>query len=205
MLQYSKLDYNSKFAEEEEQRNKAQQELNKINKRNLDRKKVYILNKHIFPSMANLILFFEYLAKDSGLKEMFEDDVKELFGYIKKSPDAEKREDEDDADYTMRNAILRRFLESIFLRLDFAKNPNDFRFDLLEEIYDIFTRCFYSILLSKNLGKIPNDITNSIELIGYLTKLHARNYKVENKKKILIKNQTVQLLLILRNKKSNKI
>lgn len=90
MLQYSKLDYNSKFAEEEEQRNKAQQELNKINKRNLDRKKVYILNKHIFPSMANLILFFEYLAKDSGLKEMFEDDVKELFGYIKKSPDAEK-------------------------------------------------------------------------------------------------------------------
>ena len=110
-----------------------------------------------------------------------------------------------DAEYTMRNAILRRFLESIFLRLDFAKNPNDFRFDLLEEIYDIFTRCFYSILLSKNLGKIPNDITNSIELIGYLTKLHARNYKVENKKKILIKNQTVQLLLILLNKKSNKI
>ena len=169
--------------------------------------------------MANLILFFEYLAKDSGLKEMFEDDVKELFGYIKKSPDAEKWEDEDDADYrerinimrkydaeyTMRNAILRRFLESIFLRLDFAKNPNDFRFDLLEEIYDIFTRFFYSILLSKNLAKIPNDITNSIELIGYLTKLHARNYKVENKKKILIKNQTVQLLLILLNKKSNKI
>ena len=59
----------------------------KINKRNLDRKKRYVLDKFIFQSMANMIFFFEYLKKYPDLREVFEDDIKELFGFIRVGPD----------------------------------------------------------------------------------------------------------------------
>jgi hypothetical protein len=47
-------------------------------RRSLDTEKVKILNTHIFPSMANLVTFLEYSQKDE-LREVFADDIKELF------------------------------------------------------------------------------------------------------------------------------
>ena len=44
------------------------QELIRI-KRNLDKRKVDVLNKHIFRSMANLIVFFDNLAEHLELRE----------------------------------------------------------------------------------------------------------------------------------------
>ena len=55
--------------------------------RNLDRMKVYILNKHIFQAMANLTFFFESIAESPELQEVFEDDIKELLFWRKKKID----------------------------------------------------------------------------------------------------------------------
>ncbi len=42
------------------------------------RMKVYVLDKIIFPSMANVLAFFEYVSKNPDLQELFDDDIKEL-------------------------------------------------------------------------------------------------------------------------------
>jgi hypothetical protein len=44
-----------------------------------DRMKVYIRDKIIFPSMANLIYFLETISVNPELKELFDDDLKDLF------------------------------------------------------------------------------------------------------------------------------
>ena len=54
------------------------QESNK-EKRGLDKRKVGVLDNHIFPSFANLIMFVEYIAKSPYLRHMFEDDLRALF------------------------------------------------------------------------------------------------------------------------------
>lgn len=46
--------------------------------RELDRKKVYVLDKVLFPAMADLIYFFEALAVSKKMSEAFDEDVKEL-------------------------------------------------------------------------------------------------------------------------------
>jgi hypothetical protein len=47
-------------------------------KRYLDKEKVLILDKHIFPAMANLQFFFYYVSRYPELREVFDDDIKEL-------------------------------------------------------------------------------------------------------------------------------
>jgi hypothetical protein len=47
-------------------------------KRKNDRRKVYALNTNIFPSMANLIAFFESIRKSPELQVDFEDEIEEL-------------------------------------------------------------------------------------------------------------------------------
>ena len=47
-------------------------------KRNNDSKKVRRLNDYIFPSMANLIAFFEYMKNNPELQKDFEEDIQEL-------------------------------------------------------------------------------------------------------------------------------
>lgn len=46
--------------------------------RNLDRRKVYILDNLVFPSMANLIYFFEAMASSTRLTNAFEDELEEI-------------------------------------------------------------------------------------------------------------------------------
>ena len=48
-------------------------------KRRLDKRKKYLLDKFIFPAMANLTIFTEYTAKSPYLERLFKDELKELF------------------------------------------------------------------------------------------------------------------------------
>jgi hypothetical protein len=58
----------------------------------LQRRKSHWLNKCIFPSMANLTVFLEYVAKSAELQKVFDDDLKELF--LGRKTDEEEYEDE---------------------------------------------------------------------------------------------------------------
>jgi len=46
--------------------------------KNNKRMKVHILDKIIFPSMANLVVFFEYVSNHGNLQKVFDDDIQEL-------------------------------------------------------------------------------------------------------------------------------
>lgn len=46
-----------------------------------DDRKVYVLNNHLFRSMANLIYFFEFLDRNPELIDKFLDDIEDLLGY----------------------------------------------------------------------------------------------------------------------------
>jgi hypothetical protein len=46
----------------------------------MNRMKVYVLNKIIFPSMANVVYFLETVSENPELQKVFDDDLKELFG-----------------------------------------------------------------------------------------------------------------------------
>lgn len=45
----------------------------------LVKRKVDVLNKHIFPAMANLTVLIEKMQQNSYIREIFDDDVKALF------------------------------------------------------------------------------------------------------------------------------
>jgi hypothetical protein len=52
----------------------------------LDRLKVYYLDKHIFPALANLAFFFEATAKHPELDDLYRNDIKDLLGIRRKKP-----------------------------------------------------------------------------------------------------------------------
>lgn len=94
---------------------------------NLDTKlrqdKKRLLENVIFPSMTNLVSFFDYLAKYQELRDLFEDDVKELLGFI--GPNA-KYEDN----------IMSRMLQSIFT-WDRKNDRDNFRTELISSIQNV--------------------------------------------------------------------
>jgi hypothetical protein len=91
--------------------------------RNLDRMKVHVLDKFIFPSMANLTVFLEYIAKNEELQATFDDDLKELF--------FGKGTGKSDA-----TIVFQRFIQStITWNWKKKENANDFRLAL------IYNRC----------------------------------------------------------------
>jgi hypothetical protein len=77
-------------------------------KRKLDRRKIDVLNKHIFPSMANLTVFLEYIAESYRIgcggyvNKIFEEDLEALF-FAKSTVDKSKS-----GAY-----IFRRFIDAI--------------------------------------------------------------------------------------------
>jgi len=103
---------------------------------NINNKKTRLLDGTILPSMANLIVFFEYLTKYPQLRELFEDDVKELFGYVRG----------DQKKFQERPAIIRRFISAVFnswplIKKDpkdpnseYVQDPNNFRLDVIGDL-----------------------------------------------------------------------
>ncbi len=51
----------------------------KKKKDSLDKRKVIVLNKHIFPALANLTVLVEAMQEESYIRGKFEDDLRELF------------------------------------------------------------------------------------------------------------------------------
>ena len=115
-------------------------------KRLLQRRKVDVLDKHIFRSMANLVLFFKYLEDHPELREIYEEDVKELLGFIGKNA---KYEDN----------IITRLLQSI-LKWDSNNDPNNFRLELISSIQNVlFNKIIFLSLMDNKLG---DSMTNGI-------------------------------------------
>ena len=106
-----------------------------------------LLDNVIFPSMANLVVFFKYMAEDSKVRDIFEEDLKELLGFI--GQNAKKYEDN----------IITKLLQSI-LEWDTNREPNNFRLELVSSIQNvIYHKLTYLTLMDKNLG---DSITNTI-------------------------------------------
>ena len=93
---------------------------------NLKKRKTDVLNK-IFTSMANLIFFFECIAENDEIRSVFENDILDLLGVIRNSPERERP-----------GYIFSRFIKSIMLtsKIPEREDAIDFRLlliDLLQE------------------------------------------------------------------------
>lgn len=91
--------------------------------RELKRMKNYYLNKHIFPSMANLVVFFEYISNSPDLQKVFDDDIYELLF----------RGNENGSNSL---AVYHRFVEST-IKWDVKHNPKSFRLELVHSLQNI--------------------------------------------------------------------
>ena len=131
---------------------------------NLSTERLRFLAQDIFRSMANLIVFFEHLAKYPELRDAFETDVKELFGYITELDKKTYTKEQENSDgkiekvpyftiYCQENGynnIIRRFMVSL-LYWDHYKYPNNFRLGLIRDIqYVIFQ--YMSTMASREFG-----------------------------------------------------
>jgi hypothetical protein len=75
-----KISAGEKLSEEESEQEKEEWQ----KERNLDKRKTDLLNKYVFPSMANLVVFFEYAA-NKELREIFDKDIQALFFGVSKT------------------------------------------------------------------------------------------------------------------------
>jgi hypothetical protein len=55
-------------------------------KRHLDKEKVRVLNKSIFPAMANLLFFFKCISEYPQLERVFKNDIMDLLGIRREDP-----------------------------------------------------------------------------------------------------------------------
>ena len=142
-------------------------------KRNLDRRKVDVLNKHIFRSMANLIIFFDNLAEHPELRNIYEEDVKELLGFI--GQNAKKYEDN----------IVTRFLQSI-LTWNTNREPINFRLELMSSIQNVIYHKIVNLsLMDENLGEsVTNMIVNpDVGRALIWCRMFSAKYRQSEKKK----------------------
>jgi hypothetical protein len=157
--QANKLKKDGKIEEYEKLHNDIQNKYKSLNTERLR-----FLNQYIFRSMANLIVFFEHLAKYSELRDAFETDLKELFGYITELDKKTYTKEQKNSDGKIEkvsyftiwcnengyNNIIRRFMRSL-LHWDIEKDPNNFRLGLMRDIqYVIFQ--YMSIIASREFG-----------------------------------------------------
>ena len=136
--------------------------------RNLDRMKVHILDKYIFPSMANLTVFLEYIAKNEGLQRVFEDDLKELFfGKPDERPNA--------------IIVFQRFIQStITWNWKKKENANDFRLALIYCLEHILFQYLIDIGLYLLDPTIANSVVSQdLSRVVMCTKLLARNVDID--------------------------
>lgn len=150
--------------------------------RNLDRMKVHILDKHIFQSMANLVYFFEFIAKHfifyddaqkskdtneklrKELTEIFEEDIKELF----------------DMKGTGKDGIIFRRLIDNLLVWDEKDEPDNFRLLLTHILQNaVFQKINYLTLIEFGDVFANNIVQGDMGRAWAWTKLYAKRVKVD--------------------------
>ena len=165
-LQYRREEKNANNIIQEgriEEYEKLQNEIQN-NYKNLNVERLRFLDQYIFRSMANLIVFFEHLAKYPELRDVFETDIKELFGYITELDKKTYTKEQENSDgkiekvpyftiYCQENGynnIIRRFMRAL-LHWDIENDPNNFRLGLIRDIqYVIFQHM--STIASREFG-----------------------------------------------------
>jgi hypothetical protein len=141
-----------------------------MKRRELDRMKSYILNNFIFPSMANLTVFLEYIAKNEELQTVFEDDLKELFfGKPAKKSNA--------------ITVFQRFIQAaITWNWKKKENANDFRLALIYCLEQILFQHLTSIGLYLLDPAIVNSVVSQdLARVLMWTKLLARNVDIDDR------------------------
>lgn len=162
----------------EELKNAVAEEYGDINT-----EKTRLLDGTIFPSMANLIVFFEYLTKYPQLRELFEKDVKALFGYFKGPWYNETEEDGKTYKYRFKPEpghtywIVNRLVKSL-LTWDMKKDPNNFRLHLVAELQKITSEIIRDLarLESDGFSGVDNIINTQMAQAESWTKLYASRY-----------------------------
>ena len=165
--------------------------------KNLNTERLRFLDQYIFRSMANLIVFFEHLAKYPELRDAFETDVKELFGYITELDKKTYTKEQENSDgkiekvpfftiYCQENGynnIIRRFMRAL-LHWDIEKEPNNFRLGLIQDIqYVIFQ--YMSTIASRefggDIGGADHIINDDIgRAVSWTTLFGSRYFKSEH-------------------------
>lgn len=147
----------------------------KEHKRYLDKEKVKLLDKYVFESMANIMYFFRSVSRYPQLREIFEDDVKDLLGVRGKDPkDGDygfifselvrcillpglgfvNKKEVEGKDFRLRlNQIL---LENIWIKMDLSltevfKNPA-----AQKVVGDDFNRAWAWVRMLAESTKLPN-------------------------------------------------
>lgn len=116
-LQLAKLEHKNKLAGDPlSKKDQKKKELNQ-------RKRVYVLNRHVFESMANIVYFFEFV-RDNSLLDDYEDEIRELLRgrmYVRNR---------------LGNEIFVRLIDSM-LEWDMKKDTDNFRVIMLSEMQGI--------------------------------------------------------------------
>lgn len=167
--------------------------------KNLNTERLRFLDQNIFRSMANLIVFFEHLAKYPELRHAFETDVKELFGYITELDKKTYTKEQENSDgkiekvpyftiYCQENGynnIIRRFMRSL-LSWDIYNDPNNFRLGLMRDIqYVIFQymSTIASIEFGGDIGGADHIINDDIGRAVSWTTLFGSRYSKSDQAK----------------------
>jgi hypothetical protein len=102
----------------------ADDQKHKEHKRYLDKQKVVILDRHIFPSMANIVFFFRYISRYPELKGVFENDIKDLLGVRRENPQ------EDNYGFIISDLLLSILMPGLDYYNDEKIRDKDFRLRL---------------------------------------------------------------------------
>ena len=153
-----------------------------IEEKNLDNKlrqdKKRLLDNIIFPALTNLYSFFSDLKENDELLELFEEDMKELFGF-----GGGLRKDSD---------VIGGFIDSI-ITWNMERYPDNFRLAMIEQIQQvIFDKITISMLYSiidkekrTILSQtIENDMRRALSWTQFLS-----STKFENKTRNIIKKK----------------
>jgi mannose/cellobiose epimerase-like protein (N-acyl-D-glucosamine 2-epimerase family) len=148
--------------------------------RNLDRMKVYTLNKHIFQAMANLTFFFESIAESPELQEVFEDDIKELLFWRKKKIDKVQSENKKPLTIDQTQAVFTRLLDAMLIWNE-RKDPNNFRLALIYILQNIIFQKINNLALTEFGDTIANNIVQAdMGRAWAWTKLYARRVEKDD-------------------------
>lgn len=117
-------------------------------RKNLDKRKVDVLNHFIFPAMANLTVFLEYIGKHEELQHIFDKNIKELLlgRYVRE----DKGSNEPDSDKPSENSdipVFQRFI-MVATTVDWREkeNANNFRLALISMLAHVLYQKLIAII-----------------------------------------------------------